>query len=348
VERTAGGEWRGYPSRCSARRSKLRRACDIHRSTMSSKPWKKFSVGRLRRPDRDELDCQRLHSVAHVTHVPTALRIVDDAKLRADLVFDKSRLNTERIRVVWLSPNDWSGAGGFRYGNIRFSFDWATLVDQKQYYWVESIAYGIEACRILITDVDYSSSLDTYDPTTGDGPWWLAPSGEHYWNGNYCLEIMFEGDLELSLATNVDFVKHHSNQCNINHRTCRSRDFSADKAGAEFVAALVSRKPSIALPGLLAKNSKGTTPSWALQGAADTLFRRCRKSSVTSWGSLASTDPGASALARAALGALGHTDIGADFHSLAAHFKNSGEFEEAVANTLAQAFGLPNASALLT
>ena len=47
----------------------------------------------------------------------------------------ESRLNTERILVTWLSPNDWTNAGGFRYGNIAFELDWPDLVDGMRFYW---------------------------------------------------------------------------------------------------------------------------------------------------------------------------------------------------------------------
>ena len=59
-------------------------------------------------------------------------RIAEDRRLRADLIFDKSKLKERRIRVVWLSPNDWDNDGGFRYGNVRFTYDWASLVEDKR------------------------------------------------------------------------------------------------------------------------------------------------------------------------------------------------------------------------
>jgi hypothetical protein len=70
-----------------------------------------------------------------------------------------------------LSPNDWNA--GFRYGNVRFTFDWAALVANKKAYWVESIAYGVPACRILVTDTDRGAELVAYDPTVRNGPWWI-------------------------------------------------------------------------------------------------------------------------------------------------------------------------------
>jgi len=113
-------------------------------------PWNQFAAGTIQDPNRAN-NCVPLNHVAHVAHLKAGLRIVEDRQLHADLVFDQSKLNTERIRVVWLSPNDWSNAGGFRYGNVRFLFPWDLIVEGKRYFWVESIAYGVAACRILIT-----------------------------------------------------------------------------------------------------------------------------------------------------------------------------------------------------
>jgi len=315
-----------------------------------SKPWKKFSVGVPSSPPRWQPNCQYLNSVAHVTHIETALRIVEDRRLRADLVFDKSKLNNERIRVVWLSPNNWDGAGGFRYGNIRFHFDWATLVEGKRSYWVESIAYGIEACRILITDADYSHALEPYDPTVGDGPWWIYPlDGEHYWNGEYCLEIMLEGDIDLERASKVDFVRHHSDRCSIDYRSCRSRGYSADVGGAEFVAAVVSRGLSLALPGIVLEDeSLGPKPGWALETAVSRLLRRCDKIGVNCTGIVGHKDPAASALARAVLASLGNAGIAKDFARLTAQFMSKDDLQSAIVEAVAASAGLPDSSLLLS
>ena len=124
----------------------------------------------IERENRDEPDCCRLAQVYHVTHIDVGWRILTEGKIKAGLVCDESKLKTERILVTWVSPNDWTGAGGFRYGNVRFSFDWEPLIRDMNYYWVESVAYRTPASRVLITGKDYGGILDEYDPTAGDGP----------------------------------------------------------------------------------------------------------------------------------------------------------------------------------
>src|SRR3990172_1907525 len=114
---------------------------------MAVKPppeWVRFRVGSgSANPRWTEPTCSPLTTISHVTHVEMALRVLKDGVIRSGLVFDESKLNRERILVTWLSPNYW--APGFRYGNVRLSFDWQSIVAGKRYYWVESMAYGVEA-----------------------------------------------------------------------------------------------------------------------------------------------------------------------------------------------------------
>lgn len=314
---------------------------------MNMCPWRKFRVGQpSERSNWTEPTCQPLVTVAHVAHVPTALRITEDGRLRADLVFDKSRLNTERIRVVWLSPNDWENAGGFRYGNIRFHFEWAKLVESKRIYWVESIAYGVEACRILLTDEDYTGTLPPYDPAAGDGPWWQAASGEHYWNGEYCLEVMVEGDLELASVTDVDFVKHHTKRCSVDYRTCRYCGTSSDDGGAELIAGMIARRDSVRLPGLVVDYGQGPRPSRSFDGAVSRLMRRIEEARTRATGPIGRNHPSARALARAALATLAIAEIADDLGELASQFASIDELMGAVADAIAAAVGLPDTSAL--
>lgn len=205
--------------------------------------WTRFKVGSPSPyTNYFKTDCQPLTAVYHVAHLDTALRITADGKLKAGLVFDRSKLNTERILVTWLSPNDWTGAGGFRYGNVRFAFEWQQLIQDKRYYWVESIAYGVAACRILITSNDYGEKFEEYDPTLKDGPWWYdLENNQHYWNGKHCLEIMLEQDLDIQEGSGTDFVKHHPTYCSVDPAQCTTRGLRRDRAAALFVAALVGQ-----------------------------------------------------------------------------------------------------------
>lgn len=219
--------------------------------------WQKFKVGE---PSSDSNGssryCMPFSEVYHVSHINTSLGVLTSELLVADLVFDESRLNQQRIRVVWLSPNTWGK--GYRYGNIRFRFSFISMIRDRYYYWVESIAYKIPACRILITETEYSS-LTKYDPTQGDGPWWHdSSSNTHYFNNKYCMEFMFERDISLHNVLEIDFVDHHRKWC-ARHRTfphhCPDLGKCRSNAAAEFLALILGR--DIAPPHLLFGKASG-------------------------------------------------------------------------------------------
>ena len=183
---------------------------------MASKPspeWSRFRVGKpSKRANWTNQDCRPLETVSHVTHIDAAVHVVSRGVLQAGLVYDESKLRKARILVNWLSPNQW--INGFRYGNVRFTFDWKALLQDMDAYWVESIPYRPRALRILLTERDRSSKLEKYDPTDPSGPWWYdAKNDIHYWNGKFCLEIMVERDLYVRKAIEIDFVRHHPKQC---------------------------------------------------------------------------------------------------------------------------------------
>jgi len=81
--------------------------------------WSRYSVGQVsKKKNWVNPDCVSLSVVTHVTHVQLGLDILRAGRIAPQLIYDDSRLNTQRILVTWLSPNDWSNAGGFRYGNV--------------------------------------------------------------------------------------------------------------------------------------------------------------------------------------------------------------------------------------
>jgi hypothetical protein len=207
-----------------------------------------YSVGEpSKKSNWIEPSCQKFEQVHHVTHIPTAIRIVEDECIHPDLVFDKCRLNSDRIRVVWLSPNTWHD--GSRYGNVEWTYDWAKLIEDKNYYWVEAMSYKPPACRILVTPNEHSG-LTPYAPSQSSGPWWHDQDSDvHYRNGNYCLEIMFEGDLPITQSTRLGFVQHHANYCNISPTQCSYRGTEVHQACKLFLSSLAAR--DLALPNHL-------------------------------------------------------------------------------------------------
>jgi hypothetical protein len=219
---------------------------------ISQDDWSPYSVGEPSTKNNGvNPDCQGLSVVSHVTHVNAALEVLRAGCIKPQLIYDESRLNTRRILVIWLSPNDWSGAGGFRYGNISFDLDWKKLIKGKRCYWIGVMAYQPKACRILITKTDRDKRLLRYRPKKGDGPWWAdSPNKKHYWNGTYCLEFMLEEEISLSSLREMRFVKHHDARCSISPSNCPDRGHRGDHAGARLLAGacdrrLLSKRPEV-------------------------------------------------------------------------------------------------------
>ena len=99
--------------------------------------WYKYRCSVTRDTTRASGSVAELSAVHHIVHLPMARRILEDCRIRAGLVYDESILNRSRIRVVWLSANDWY-RGSF-YGNVQFTFDWEDVVAEQDFYWVEAM-----------------------------------------------------------------------------------------------------------------------------------------------------------------------------------------------------------------
>jgi hypothetical protein len=265
----------------------------------SRRDWTPYRIGRWSR--EGSVDCQDLDIVSHVTHVNAALTILRDGALRPRLIYDESRLNTERILVTWLSPNDWTNAGGFRYGNIAFDLDWSDITDGRRFYWVGVMQYRPVACRILLTEEDRENELEPYDPSLRDGPWWRsARTARDYWNGEYCIEFMLEAEVPIADVTGLRFVKHHATRCSINYRTCPDCGHEAGRAAARVLAGACHRR-------LLAPTSslwlEGGTPGDALTFAWQELRGRIASSPQIRWrGPVRAGSGRGAAVARAAMG----------------------------------------------
>ncbi len=301
--------------------------------------WAKFKVGTSELGNYNQA-CQQFESISHTSHVATALSILDREEIRPYLVFDESKLNDQRILVSWLSPNYWGV--GFRYGNIRFDFDFKNLIEGKLFYWVESVAYKIPACRILVTDRNHNGELAAYDPTTKEGPWWHnTANDQHYYNGKHCIEFMFECSISLESIRTIDFVDHHPNFCSI-HRTnpdrCEELGFSASKGGAMFLARAVTTdfSPKKLAPYLI-QNSE--YPKSNLEVAFNELLHVSRK--VNFNGNLTTKSEEASAVAQGICSAYSFHQL-SNAKKLASLFHTEDDCHSALAVVISKAVNLTN------
>jgi hypothetical protein len=184
-------------------------------------------------------ECVLFDQISHITHLHLSYQILENQIIRAGLVYDKSKLNKDRILVTWLSPNYWYY--GFRYGNVSFNYDFSNLIAGKRFYWVEIVNHSIAACRILITENNYDNLFEPYDPKIAYGPWWYDEQRkEHYRNNNICLEFLFESDLNISDIIELKFVDHHSKYCCIKKGKCKDLSLNSSKASTYFLAKFLS------------------------------------------------------------------------------------------------------------
>lgn len=305
---------------------------------LNDAPWKEFAVAE---PDFLGLDGNSRSSltiISHVTHIELALNILREGLIRPQLIFDKSKLNAARILVVWLSPNHWHP--GYRYGNVRFKFDWKALVAEKRYYWVESIAYGIKACRILVTDEDRDGQhgLVPYDPTADQGPWiYDAEEDKHYWNGEFTLEIMLETELQISQSLEVSFVKHHDHGCCISPENCPDKGLSEANGGRRFVAGIIARDLPPTDLKLTQEQDGNVLPSHALNQALASMFLWPHIAICN--GTVLAETPEGRALARAIYSAY-YRDDDDERGAIGRQFANQEELRLAMLNLAKNSFGI--------
>jgi hypothetical protein len=232
---------------------------------------------------------------------------------------------------------------------VGFDFKWEELIEDSNSYWIESIAYGIPACRILLTPNNYDSLFARYDATVGDGPWWFDSSaGKHYWNGKYCLEIMYEDDLRVSKAEGVTISSHHRSYCSLNRNNpdaCPDLGLDRGKAYGYFLARIIGTKMGTDILNFTKRDDKGKIiPKSYLQSEFSDLVWKLSKD-VNFSGRLSSADPRAKALVRAIFSAYSyrHSD---EQKKLASLFVSEEEFWSCCRNVVAKDFGLSDPSSL--
>lgn len=304
--------------------------------------WTRHRVGALGgNPRWIEPNCCPLTSIFHVTHIHNSYRILEDRKISKQLIYDKSRLNRSRITVVWLSPNNWDGAGGSRYGNVQFQLDWNKVIENKKYFWIGVMDdYDPPACRILITNNDYSSKLKEYDPTLGDGPWWSIPStGQHFWNGKICLEIMFEEDVMFENIQNISFVKHHPQRCCIDPTACPDRGLTSDDAASVFLQDIIGQSLFASVKQFWNSNSSRSDLSPLRQGWSE-LIDKIRNENFCFGGLVSRSSSIGAPLVRAFFNVYCR-NIQAEARELIGQFVSFQEFGNCLATVIESELGLP-------
>ncbi len=308
---------------------------------MQKKEWVKFSVGSpSTRHNWTNRDCVPFSSLDHVTHIKTSLPILIDRRIKSGLVFDESILNQQRILVSWLSPNVW---GGYRYGNVRLRFKFNNIIENKKFYWIESIAYGVPACRILITAKKHEG-LSPYNPMKKYGPWWFDVSNEqHYFNGHYCLEFMVEDDLLVTQNVELDFVSHHERWCSINRNNpskCSDLGLAEWHSAGLFLATVLA--DSINFPVQLFKNDKNDGIPRTLKYCWSGLcFNLTEVDNVEFNGEISHKDEVAIPLSRAMCNAFAYSSIEEE-RAIISMFKSKKDLTKSLAKLITIHFSISN------
>jgi hypothetical protein len=276
---------------------------------LNTKEWEKYVVAKEGQPGVAAFERKPMRWISHFTHLDQAYSSLREGKLCSRLVHDKSRLNKRRISVCWLSPNDWTGKGGFRYGNVGFRFDINTIVKNRICYWIEAAEYEIRAPRILLSMKDYDGTFERYDPSRDDGPWKYYPdNNSHFFNGTICLELLIEDDIDLSICDGVEIKDHSSQYCSI-HRTnpqdCAELSMPRTLAGSLFLSRVVSTNLDVQKLKWTTKNGGRVVPGSALQAAFNDLSIRM-SNKQTFHGSITSIDEDGLRLINAALRAFSY------------------------------------------
>ena len=279
-------------------------------------------------------------TVYHICHLDAAFRVFEDGRIRSSLVWDESRLKNTRTCVSWVSSNLW--AYGSIYGNMRFDFDWKTLVAGSRFFWVEAMSsYRPTAYRILVSEADHSpSGLRRYDPEVGDGPLYYDRNSEiWYRNGELTGEFLIDDDLLLTNCMKVGFVNHNA--------TCRTtgcphRNRRGVEVGAELMARLAGHNVQKSLTLLLDPKGKYLHAEAA---EAWLHLKKSLKAPHDSSANLKHDHPAARALVSAILDRYGWNRPKGRAR-LCALFSNTEQLRLALAARMARAFGLTSERAL--
>ena len=264
---------------------------------------------------RGQPDYEKMKYVYHVTHIDSAASVIEKRGIRAGLVYDESRLNTERTLVTWLSPNQWKD--GYRYGNVAFCYDFEREIAKgMNYYWVGVADYKPAAARILITDQDHDSYLSHYDPRKSTGPWRIQEDGSHQRDCRITLEFMLESSLDVDKAS-IEFVKHHPSFCTNDAPNCPDRGRKPSNAAAIWLAIIAGRENQLTQWALQIKDHDKIRANENIFGAWEIIAAEVQK--VVFKGEIAIEQR--PAVARAIFAAYGRQNLD-DFASLCSLYPN--------------------------
>ena len=189
-------------------------------------------------------DCRDFSEVYHISHLSDAKRILEDGRIKGALIESNSRLRRSRLRVAWLSANEWGK--GSPYGTIRFVFDWNSIRNGHKMYWVEAEeSYVWPADRFLLSDHDPPKieGIRKYNPYRAKGPV-RCKRGSWYRRSDRVSHFLLEGDISLQLCKEINFVNHDEFKC-VQHQDCCTEKAILPQQANLQIMAFVPPKVSI-------------------------------------------------------------------------------------------------------
>jgi hypothetical protein len=277
-----------------------------------------------------------LQTVTHVTHIRSALSIIESGKIRAQRIVSDSELTKVCSRVVWLSPNAWAESV---YGNVQFILDFKRLITERYCYLVEQPSFKTQTYRFLITNKKHGN-ITLYRPTGPTDPWWQDQTTDRYLHKlGITIQFVIDRDIKVDDLVRMEFVSHAHTNCVISgDRICESGKWLPQQGGARFFAAAVANAVDVSTAQhMLMVNGRFTAHA---QGALDHLYGNIKQRSSCK-GTVKFEDSTAVPLARAILSEFGR-GRDEDCLALASLFKSKRDLKSAIDVVLAAQIGVSN------
>ena len=313
------------------------------------KEWEAYKV------DTGEIGgnwCKEFQEISHVTHINSALEIIVSGEIKPILIADKPVLFDNDIPAGWFSPKHWPD--GYRHGNVKFTFSFNKLIENKKCYWAGVKQYkninedvegelGPEHCHILIATENNKLPLYPYDSSVAKGPWWYdVTNKKHYVNNRYVLQFMMDKSVPLNDMANLDFVDHHPRMCSIhskNTHRCKELGERAELAAALFLTRAIVSKTNLSRYTEYFDDPTGDIKK-SLGEAFDRFIRKVSKGESIS-GLLSKSNPKSNAILRAVMSAFTF-DNKDDFKTLVHSFESKTDFIDLAARMFSECVGLGN------
>lgn len=177
--------------------------------------------------------------IYHGAHIDAAIRIIRDEALRSTIVTDCKPLEQNRVAVVWLTPK-W--VPNNLYGNIQFQTSFKKIIEGRHLRWIErdtkfaNHRYRFAVCK---RDSPLYALSESYDATDKRGPIQFK-SEKWIINNRIFIELLFDGDLDKDMFTQIRFTDHDE-RCRFGN-DCPDADIKNYHRSCHFISYILSSR----------------------------------------------------------------------------------------------------------